>query len=96
MRRAPRLDSVCHSEQNRNRSVAPALLMLLVAFGLGACSSGGRAPPGCEGTMRQLNPGRWQATPNGLVEPPPGRTACLPAAPSVAIAVPALAGGSVS
>ncbi|MBY0396148.1 MAG: hypothetical protein K2X91_06710 [Thermoleophilia bacterium] len=105
--RAPRQESAPAPEQNRNRGLTPALLMLLLvaAPALGACSSwGGRAPPDCQGTMRQLNPDRWQATPNDLIEPPPplrgGRVACLPATPSAAVATaaaaPALAGGSAA
>jgi hypothetical protein len=61
--RAPRADCARRKEQNRNH-LAVALLALLALAG---CSNS--APPGCTGAVRQLNPDRWQATPNDLVAP---------------------------
>lgn len=70
--RARRGDSPRRKEHNRNH-LAAALLALLALAGCG-----GRAPPGCTGAVRQLNPDRWQASPNNLVAPPAAqRTATL-------------------
>jgi len=65
--RAPRTDCARRKEQNRNHP-AVALVALLALAG---CA--GSAPPGCTGAVRQLNPDRWQATPNELVTPPAPR-----------------------
>jgi hypothetical protein len=70
--RARRADSAQRKEHNRNH-LAVALLALLALAG---CA--GRAPPSCTGAVRQLNPDRWQASPNDLVAPPAAqRTAVL-------------------
>lgn len=73
---------VFHGARIGGRSAAlaprPASVVVRLSFtalasvALAACASGERPPPTCEGPVRQLNPGRWEATPNDLVEPPPG------------------------
>lgn len=62
--RARRADFARQKEHNRNH-LAAALLALLALAG---CA--GRAPPGCTGAVRQLNPDRWQVSPNDLVAAP--------------------------
>jgi hypothetical protein len=88
--RARRADSTRRKEHNRNH-LAAALLALLALAGCG-----GRAPPGCTGAVRQLNPDRWQASPNDLVAPPAAqRTASLGNCPAPVLAR-AARGGAVS
>lgn len=61
--RARRADCIRRKEHNRNQLAA-----LLALLALAGCT--GKALPGCTGAVRQLNPDRWQASPNDLVTPP--------------------------
>lgn len=88
--RAHRADCTRRKEHNRNH-LAAALLALLALAG---CTS--KAPPGCTGAVRQLNPDRWQASPNDQVAPPaPQRAAALGGCPAPMLAK-AAGGGAVS
>lgn len=71
--RAPRTNYARRKEHNRNQLVV-ALLALLTLAG---CATG-TPPPSCVGTVRQLNPDRWQAAPNDLVAPPAAQAASAP------------------
>jgi hypothetical protein len=87
--RARRADSTQQREQNRNQ-LAAALLAVLALAGCAA-----RTPPGCTGAVRQLNPDRWQASPNDLIAPPAAqRVAALGSCPPPLLAK--AAGGEIA
>lgn len=81
--RPPRADSARRKEQTRNHLSAALLALALCGCG------GAKPPPSCSGPVWALNPDRWQASPNDLVEPP-RRAAALGCPQAVVAGMPAL------